>query len=246
MITLYTFGPFLGAPDSSPFVMKAMVLLKLARLEYREQAGGLFRAPKGFLPFIDDDGEIIADSTFIRFHIERKYRFDFDHDLSAKDRAIAWSVEKMVEDNLYWALLDLRWTNRANFERGIANMFDVLPAPARPLARRIMRRRTIARTRGHGMGRNSPEEIEQLAIRDLDAVAAILGEKPFLMGELPCSADAAVFGMLAAILTPTLDSRVIDAAHQRPGLVNYRDRLMARWFSTMDETPAKRVASVSN
>ena len=244
MITLYTFGPFLGAPDSSPFVMKAMILLKLARLEYREQTGGLFRAPKGLLPFIDDDDEVIADSTFIRFHIERKYRFDFDDGLGAKDRAVAWSVEKMVEDNLYWALLDLRWANRRNFDSGIANMFDVLPAPVRPLARSIMRRRTIARTRGHGMGRNSREEIEQLAIRDLDALGAILGDKPFLMGELPCSADATVFGMVASLLTPVLDSRVIEAARNHSNLVRYRDRVIDRWFSTTDKIPPKRVASV--
>jgi glutathione S-transferase len=242
MITLYTFGPFLGTPDSSPFVMKTMVLLKLADLEYRQQSGGLFRAPKGLLPFIEDDGKVIADSTFIRFHIERKYGIDFDAGLSARDRATAWSVEKMVEDHLYWALLDLRWTNRANFERGIATMFDVLPAPARPLARRIMRRRTIARTRGHGMGRNSRDDIEQLAIRDLDSIAAILADKPYLIGEQPCAADAAVFGMVAAFLTPTLDSPVIEAARNHPNLVRYRDRAMARWFQSREE-PAQAAGS---
>jgi glutathione S-transferase len=231
MITLYTFGPFLGTPDSSPFVMKAMALLKFAGLEYREQGGGILRAPKGLLPFIDDDGEIVADSTFIRFHVERKYRFDFDDGLSAKDRGIAWSVEKMVEDHLYWALIDLRWTNRANFDRGIASMFDMLPAPARPIARPIMRRRTIARTRGHGMGRHSREEIERLAILDLEALASILADKPFLMGERPCSADAATFGMVASLLTPILDSRVIEAVRNHSNLVNYRDRIMDRYFA---------------
>ncbi len=38
MITLHTFGPFLGAPDASPFVIKAMLLLKLAGLPYVENA----------------------------------------------------------------------------------------------------------------------------------------------------------------------------------------------------------------
>jgi len=242
MITLYTFGPFLGTPDSSPFVMKAMALLKLAGLEYREQSGGIFRAPNGLLPFIDDDGEVVADSTFIRFHIERKYRFDFDGGLNARDRAIAWSVEKMVEDHLYWALLDVRWTNRANFDRGIATMFDILPAPVRPLARPIIRRRTIARTRGHGMGRLSREEIERLAIHDLDALAEILADKPYLMGEQPCSADAAVFGMVASLLTPTLDSRVIEAARNHSNLVSYRDRIMHRYFAAT-ESPTRAAAA---
>jgi glutathione S-transferase len=233
MITLYTFGPFLGTPDSSPFVMKTMVHLKLAGLEYREQRGGLFLAPKGLLPFIDDDGEVVSDSTFIRFHIERKYRVDLDEGLSGRDRGIAWSVEKMIEDHLYWALLDLRWTNRGNFDRGISKMFDVLPAPVRPLARQIMRRRTIARTRGHGMGRHSREEIERLATRDLEALAAILADKPFLLGEQPCAADAAAFGMVAAFLTPLLDSRVIDAARNHSNLVRYRDRIIDRWFAPL-------------
>ncbi len=37
MITLYSFGPFFGLPDASPFVMKGEMLLKLAGLPYRDQ-----------------------------------------------------------------------------------------------------------------------------------------------------------------------------------------------------------------
>ena len=36
MITLYTFGPYFGLPDGSPFVVKAMLLLKFAGLAYDE------------------------------------------------------------------------------------------------------------------------------------------------------------------------------------------------------------------
>jgi hypothetical protein len=36
VITLYKFGPFLGTPDSSPFVIKAMMLLRLAGVPFRE------------------------------------------------------------------------------------------------------------------------------------------------------------------------------------------------------------------
>ncbi len=61
MITLYTFGPAFGLPDPSPFVMKAMMLLKLAGLDYVEKRADVRRAPKGKLPYIDDDGTIVAD-----------------------------------------------------------------------------------------------------------------------------------------------------------------------------------------
>ena len=39
-------------------------------------------SPKGQLPYIDDEAESIADSTFIRAHIEGKYGFDFDAPLN--------------------------------------------------------------------------------------------------------------------------------------------------------------------
>src|SRR5215475_3935356 len=99
MITLRTFGPMFGLPDPSPFVIKADVLLKMSGVAYKTQSNGLRGAPKGKLPFIEDEGAKIADSTFIRMHLEQKYRVDFDQDLSASEKGIAWSVEKMLEDH---------------------------------------------------------------------------------------------------------------------------------------------------
>jgi glutathione S-transferase len=100
MITLYTFGPYFGLPDGSPFVIKVMLLLKFAGLEHREDRGGYGKAPKGKLPYINDDGLIVADSTFVRFHIEKKYGFDFDAGLAPEQRAVAWAAEKMCEEHL--------------------------------------------------------------------------------------------------------------------------------------------------
>jgi len=120
MITLESFGPAFGLPDPSPFVTKAEMLLKMAGLAYAVDASGFNKAPKGKLPYIVDDGEIIADSTFIRWHIETKYNIDFDRGLSAEQRAIAWAFEKMLEEHLYWAFVHARWMDDANFERGRA------------------------------------------------------------------------------------------------------------------------------
>jgi len=70
-------------------------------------------APKGKLPYIDDDGERVGDSTFIRFHIEKKYGFDFDRGLDGPQRAAAWAFEKLAEDNFYWLLFHSRWIDDA-------------------------------------------------------------------------------------------------------------------------------------
>jgi len=95
LITLYGFGPGFGLPEISPFVSKTEVQLKMAGLSYRKEKAKPTVSPKGQLPFIEDDAESIADSTFIRAHIEGKYGFDFDAPLSLQARAQAWAFERM-------------------------------------------------------------------------------------------------------------------------------------------------------
>ena len=92
MMVLHTFGPAFGLPDGSPFVMKAMLLLKFAGQPYEARPSNVTKAPKGKLPVLVDDGETIPDSTFIRLHLEQKYGFDFDAGYDARDRGIAWST----------------------------------------------------------------------------------------------------------------------------------------------------------
>jgi glutathione S-transferase len=230
MITLYTFGPGFGLPDPSPFVMKAELLLKFANLPFTTDSKGFRRAPKGKLPYIADDGQIVADSTFIRFHIERKYGFDFDAALIAEQKGIAWAIEKLCEDHLYWAVVDARWMDDANFARGPAAFFKRVPAPARPLVQTMIRRKIKKSTVAHGMGRHTRADIEALAARDLDAIAAVLGDKPFLMGDTPCGADATVFGAVAACLCPVFETKIREAAESHPNLTVYRDRILARYF----------------
>ena len=230
MITLYGFGPFFGLPDASPFVLKAMFLLKLAGLAYREDHKGYGKAPKGKLPYIDDDGTIIADSTFIRFHIEKKYGIDFDAGLDAERRAVAWSVEKMLEDHLYWAFIETRWMNDANFAAGPGRFFDAVPLPVRGVVKTMVRRKIGKGLKAHGLGRHAPAEITALATRDIDAMGTILGEKPYLMGPESCGADATVAAFLTQGLVPLPDSPLREVLAARPNLVAYRDRMMGTYF----------------
>jgi glutathione S-transferase len=240
MITLYKFGPFLGTPDSSPFVIKVMALLRVAGLPYREVQGNPLTAPQRFLPYIEDDGVTVADSTLIRRHLETKYRLDFDANLDARQKAIAWSVERMCEDHLYFAMLDMRWMDSANFNQGLGrHMFGAVPAPARGIVKLMMRRMNARRLYGHGIGRHPRAEIAKLAMSDIEALAEILGANPFLMGREPCAADASVFGIVTSILTPPLDSPLRAAMQRHAGLVAYRDRITERYFS---ERAAAKVA----
>jgi glutathione S-transferase len=229
-ITLHRFGPFFGAPDSSPFVIKVMMLLKLAGLPYREVAGNPLQAPKKLLPYIQDDGVTIADSTLIRLHIERKYGFDFDAAFTAEQKAVAWAVERMCEDHLYFAMLEARWLDRHAFRTGVGTMFGVIPLPLRPLAKAMLRRANAARLHGHGLGRHDKADIAMLARRDIDALATLLGERLYLLGDSPSAADAFLFGIVTSILTPPFDNTLRAAMRRHANLVAYRDRLTRQFF----------------
>jgi glutathione S-transferase len=230
MITLYTFGPAFGLPDPSPFVTKAEVLLKLAGVPYETNTHGMRKSPKGKLPYLDDAGTLVADSTFIRLHLQSRYGVDFDKGLSPAERGAAWAFEKLCEDNLYWAVVHARWMDDANFERGPRHFFDSVPAPLRPLVIAVIRRQVRKSLHGHGMGRHTKAQIDELAALGIDAIAAFLGAKPYLMGDAPCGADATIFAFVASFLCTHFTTSLRGAAGKHENLVAYRDRCMKQWF----------------
>jgi glutathione S-transferase len=242
MIILYGFGPGFGLPEKSPFVTKTEVQLKMAGLSYRKEMAMPPASPKGQLPFIDDDGERIADSTFIRAHLEGKYGFDFDAPLSLQARAEAWAFERMIEHHVYWALVGARWVDAVNFAKGPSHFFDGAPEHLRDKLREDAQFRVAENYLLSGLGRHAPEEDVDLAVRSLFALSVQLGDKAFLMGDTPCGTDATAFGALAGILTPFFDSPLRRRAEQFGNLNAYVDRLMAQYFPEQGWASSKQAA----
>jgi len=243
MIILYGFGEGFGLPEISPFVTKTEVQLKMAGLPYRKAFALPDSSPKGQMPYIDDDGERIADSTFIRAHIERKYGFDFDAGLSVAQRAQAWAIERMIEHHLYWALVGERWIDPENFAKGPAHFFDGAPEHIRNEVRQGARARVAESYRLCGLGRHKPEEIVGLASRSLAALSVTLADKPYLMGDRPCGTDAIAFGVVAGLLTPFFESELRRRTAQFANLGAYAERMLARYYPGHISPTAEEVAA---
>ena len=230
MITLYTFGRAFGLPDPSTFVTKAETLLKMSGLEYVRDTKGFTKAPKGKLPYINDDGAIVADSTFIRLHLENKYNIEFDAGLTEQQRAYAWALEKLCEDQIYWLIVYDRWMIEKNFDRGPRTFFDIVPAPIRPLIVWKIRRGIKQDLHSQGIGRHTDAERRILSEKALASVAHALGDKDFLMRSEPCGADASVWSFIAGALCPHFETALAEIGSKHANLVAYRDRGMARWY----------------
>jgi glutathione S-transferase len=242
MITLYGFGAGFGLPEISPFVTKTEVQLKMAGLAYRKEKAMPPASPKGQLPYVRDDARDIADSTFIRAHIESKYGFDFDAGLDQQQRAQAWAFERMIEHHVYWGLVGARWVDPENFAKGPAHFFDRAPEHLREKLREDAQFRVAENYLLTGLGRHAPDDDVELAVRSLFALSVQLADKPYLMGEQPCGTDATAFGALAGILTPFFDSRLREQAEQFPNLTAYVDRMMLQHYPDFAWTPLQKAA----
>lgn len=230
MITLFTFGPAFGQPDMSPFVMKAMVQLKMAGLAYEVNTDGMQKAPKGKLPYILDGDQLVADSAMIRWHIERTRGIDLDAGLSPEQRGLAWAVEKLLEDHLYWLSLHSRWAEDANYEKGPKAYLSQLPFPLGLIVPPLVRRKLLGNLKAQGTGRHTDAEREALVTKAVQSLADILGDKPFLTGYARSATDGTALAFLLAGLCPTFDGAIRREIQRHPNLLAYAERLRQVYF----------------
>ncbi|HEV7689422.1 MAG TPA: glutathione S-transferase family protein [Hyphomonadaceae bacterium] len=223
-------GEMWGLPEVSPFVTKTEIHLKMAGLDYTRRQAMPEESPKGQIPFIDDGGRLIGDSTFIRFHIEGEYGVDLDEGLTPFGRATALAIEMMVEHELGPAVGYFRWLKPDNFERGPGQWFNDMPDGVREDFKRDLQEQVRKNMAAKGIARHTEAEIVGLGVRSLKALEVFLAGKPFLMGDEPCGADAFVFATLAGAMTPYFPSPLRDQAIRFPTLVAYVSRMFDRFY----------------
>jgi len=229
MIILYGSGPNFGLPDASPFVTKALILLKLSGLPFTVESTRPDKAPKGKIPFISDGGLKLGDSTFIRWHLEKAHGVNFDAHLSEADKARLWAFEKMAEDQIYWAIVSERWMIEANFDKGPKNFFAALPPGLRQFVCWMVRRNVRNSLRTQGFGRHSRAEMLELAAKSIAALATELGTKDYFGGAEPCGADATLGSFVMSLNIDFFESPLLGIIRSHPNLVAYDKRIRDRF-----------------
>ncbi|WP_020410787.1 glutathione S-transferase family protein [Hahella ganghwensis] len=234
MIKLFGFGKGLGLHDASPFVLKTHTFLRLAGLEYEAVAriSNLQKAPKGKLPFIEDQGKKIADSSFIIDYLTEQYQVDLDSWLSTEQKAQAFMVARTLEEHFYWCLVWMRWVDPAGWNQICPIFFGGLPVPLKQIVPRVARAGVIKSTKAQGIGRHSRQEIHSIADKTLQHLSVFLADKVYLMGERSCSLDATGFGFLAQLILSEFESELCEMARGHDNLVDYCHRMQKELFSS--------------
>jgi glutathione S-transferase len=80
------------------------------------------------------------------------------------------------------------------------------------------------------VGRHSKEEIYQLGKDDITAIATSLGQQKFFFGEQPSSIDAVLYGFLANIITPPINSPLKQHTMSYSNLVEHCERMKQKYY----------------
>ncbi len=226
-------GRVWGLPKHSPFGTKLETYLRLAKWSYETRSADFRHAPKGKVPYVQLDGKLIGDSQLIMEMLEarRAPEAQLDAWLNDSQRAVGHAVRRMLDEGLYFILVHMRWVTDENWPT-IRPIIVKQVGPAKiilPLIRRSVRKAN----RTQGIGRHTQQEIDQIGIADLTALARVVGDNRWLLGDKPSTYDASTYALVEGIAGPPIASKVRDYLLAEPRLTGYRERVRAALWSDL-------------
>jgi len=230
-LRVFTFSPHWGLPSAGPFAIKLLAWLKLAGIPYEqviEDNPG--KGPKGKNPWIELDGEPMGDSELIIAFLSQKYGVDLDAGLSAEQKAVGLAWRRTFEEHFHQVLeweLFVHPAGEAYIRKALVSQ---MPPVVGPLIFSMLRSKLQKQLYARGLARHTPDVIAAKGRADVDAFAAFLGDRPFVVGDQPGTADTAVFGQLAPLVYWPMETPVASHAKSLGSVVGYCDRMRERCF----------------
>ncbi len=233
MIKLYGFGPSLGLIDPSPFVIKVDAFLRISGTPYQliGNPNALRKAPKGKLPMIEDEGQIVADSYFIFEHLKDKYKLTLDDHLSSEQQGVAHLVSKSLDENFYWCLVHSRWVREDTWPLVKHAIFAKMPWLLRMIIPGVARSGVKSTLKKHGIGKHSETELLQIFEHSLKSLQQILGDKPYFFGDKVSSFDATAYAFLSSFILADLNNPFNIMARSYQALVDFCQRFQQEYYS---------------
>merc|ERR1712001_433309 len=207
MVYLFQFQRSPCIPSISPFCLKLESWLKLHGIKYMNVDHKCkFRSKKGMLPFIELNGEEIADSNIVIETLSKKFEKEMPAELTQDQKNVQHAMIAMVENHRHWTTVYWRSKDVDNILKGYKlNLQTAIgsKAPASILNfyfKYTFCRKGLKKVRANGMGVHTAEEIENFGKKDLLTLSEMLGEKEFFFGDEPAMLDMVVFSHVAQLV----------------------------------------------
>lgn len=232
MITLYQFPAAFAVPNISPYCLKLETFLRLTGQRYEVKTlHDPRKGPKGKLPFVELEGEVIADSAIVLRSLNKRFKLDLDSHLDAAGLGRSVAITRLCDEHLVHILVYFRWVDDKGWQQIKPAFFGRMAAPLRWFVPGMMQNKVRSSLYNQGIGRHSRDELLVFAREDLQALHDMLGTADYFGGARPCSADAAAYGVLANLIFCTLETPLNRMAREFPALVAYCERLRAAYWA---------------
>jgi glutathione S-transferase len=220
-----------GIPNPSPFCMKIETWLRMAELPFEVvRVVDPRKGPKGKVPWIEDQGRTIGDSTFIIEYLKGTYGDRLGGDLGPDQRATSLAVQRLIEEHLYWAIAHGRFLDDEVWPSTRGPFLAGFPAPFRPLVARLVRKTIAKSLHLQGLGRHTQDDLYRLACDDLTALSTLLGNQPYFFGDKPTELDATAYGFLAQVLWAPGPQRTREHLERTGNLPAFCERIKRQYY----------------
>lgn len=220
-IRLFDWGP-------SPFCLKVRSILAYKGVEYERVAvlgpsllEFFRRSGVRKVPALDVDGRLLVDSTDIAHEIERLFPEPSILPADPRLRGLSHALEDWSDEALYFLGLYFQWIEPAG-KPMVRKAFGATPLGI--AARWFYQHRIAGQLRGQGTARKSPVHIAADLRREFEGLAAMLADRPFLLGEQPYLCDFAVCAQLVYMSRPPASAEIL---REHLPLLAYMERMKA-------------------
>lgn len=197
----------------SPFCLKVRTVLDYKGVRYERipvlgpsLREWVRRSPVRKVPALDIDGRLVVDSTDIAHELERIAPAPPILPADRRLAGLSHALEDWADEALYFIGLYYQWIE----PRGRPMVRKAFGRSPLGIAVRLFyERRIAAQVRGQGTARKPPAQVGTDLRRELDALAAILGDQDFLLGPQPWLCDFAVNAQLVYLSRPPGSAEIL-------------------------------------
>ena len=234
MLTLLIFPGDARNPTHSPFCLKAMCLLEMAGQDWQPEFVQDFSTlPLGRVPVLRVGDRLIPDSAHIQEYLESRGA-TFNAGLTKDQLAQSHALIRMTEESLRLGLVHDRWLDPEAWPIMRANFFATVPEVAREQVAGEVQAQVRAGLESNGIARFDPADRVRRLTRDIDALARALGQGPFLFGDAPTAADAAIAPVVDMILQLPVETGLRAAMQAHRGFAPYIARVREAIYPPME------------
>ncbi len=231
VITLFQSPAAWGMSCLSPFGTKVETYLRMVGLPYKTRGADPRKNPKGKIPWIEDQGKVVTDSSDIIDYLKSAHGDPLDRELTAQQRSTALLARRTLEEHLYWALVYTRWVEPEGFVHTRGYLQKLMPKLiGNFIIDRVIRKQVATALHAHGIGRHDAADIYRRGAEDLTALSVQLGDKPYFLGDAPTSVDASLYAFTVGLWLFPADNPLKRHMATLGNLVAYTERMHQRYF----------------